>query len=724
MLFKDKAIKMTVPKKPKNALINKLCCVIEDSCEFLDSGIHQFYSKSGILLAIGILLGFLYFFYYVFTGYDSEARQTFLSYISNNIYLTYFPININSPFFIFNFSLVLLVVVIFVDVVLESSLNIVHKKILAYNESHFKLAMLLIRDDIEKLGWENNPDKVISFFDFVKRGIVFINMITSFFSNKFVTNFLKNISFTIYEKQIFKQLEAYEFFLIANKDENFGMGRYYSALIAYNNPLFQSYFKATSKGVRKVLEIDIRKAVELRVEKAEFQLAMFLIEWSGDDPVNGISYLSESSEILHKLINSDSEASNIKNLCRIALVNILKIKNETVDLRLALDILSHVDKSNKETIKKIDDEYFIKDKIKNLLDKDSTEAHRIAYYETLENMNFKGFIWHMKNENKVFKRGLVSLTYTSLSELKKEIATKLEIISEKDRFFANESEKRKISENLMAMFAHKFRGPVDSIIFNTQHQHDERIYLDAARTMTGLLEIFSIVSTEPERMVELIQGDVGGTGTPEKTITRSLKLALMQLLALRNMKRMSRYYWQNALRGSLIPEDTSFKDWCTQSNLATLEKEIQVKLEMQANALPIEQGATEVAAWMRANLINTEIQVSDVSEVKFPEYGRKEALLITIMTEVFVNAIKHADPTSAMPLSISWTETEPSFMFKCTNPSRRETRSGVSRGSGRGHSFLQILLDKMQGKFHADVYQTESSVSAEIPYQLLTGAKK
>ena len=716
---------MTVPKIPKNALIKKLCCVVEDSCEFLDSGIHQFYSKSGTLTAIGLLLGVLYFFYYVFAGYDSEARQTFLSYISNNIDLTYFPININSPFFIFNFSLVLLVVVFFVDVVLESLLNIVHKKILTYNESHFKLAMFLIKDDIEKLGWENNPSKITSYYDTVARGIALIAITFAFFiQNKSVTNFFKNIVGTIRRKQSFDRLEAYRLFAAANKDENFGIGQYYSALIAKNDLLFESFYKIPNKDTRATIEIHIRKAVELRVKNAEFQLAMFLIYWSGDDPVNEILYLSESCEILHKIINRDSEAPNLKNLCRIALVNILKNKKEIVDLRLALDILSHVDKSNKETIKIIDDEYYIEDKTKNLPEKDSYNANRIALIEQLKDIKSQGFISCMKEGNTAFAKKAISLTHVSLTELGNEITSKLEFAVEKERYLASESEKRKVAENLMAMFAHKFRGPVDSIIFNTQHQHDERVYLDAARTMTGLLEIFSIVSTEPERMVELIQGDVGGTGTPEKTITRSLKLALMQLLALRNIKRMSRHYWQHALRGSVIPENTSFKDWCTQPNLATLEKEIQVKLEMQASTLPIEQDATEVAAWMQTNLINTEIQVSDVNQVRFPEYGRKEALLITIMTEVFVNAIKHADPTSAVPLSISWTETEPSYVFKCVNPSSRETRSGVSRGSGRGHFFLQILLEKMQGQFHADVYQTESSVSAEIPYQLFTGATK
>jgi hypothetical protein len=288
-----------------------------------------------------------------------------------------------------------------------------------------------------------------------------------------------------------------------------------------------------------------------------------------------------------------------------------------------------------------------------------------------------------------------------------------------------EREKREAIENMMAMFAHKFRGPVDSILFNTSHQHDERVYVDAARTMNGLLDIFSVVSTHPDKLLGNLKDDIGGEGSPGGVLLHATKLALVQLLSLRNRRRMSPHYLAYAKKQGKAPEDLRPSAWAQEKSWQEMEKSLQILWEQEVGEMIVTASLDVVNDWMKTHLLPIRVDGFAESNAQFAQYGPKASLLTVIFTEVLVNAVKHAAPSSLEPIELSWCEGGEETVFSCVNPSSRESRTReASKGSGRGHKFLGLIADHLQGRFDADVFRDVSRVSMTLPSSAMMGDAK
>jgi TPR repeat protein len=292
----------------------------------------------------------------------------------------------------------------------------------------------------------------------------------------------------------------------------------------------------------------------------------------------------------------------------------------------------------------------------------------------------------------------------------------------KATLYINEQAHREAIESMMAMFAHKFRGPVDSILFNTTHHHDERIYVDAAHTMNGLLDIFSVVSTTPEKLASSLKDDVSGNGSPASVLLHSLKLALVQLLSTRNRLRMSPHYLAYAKRHGQAPGDLRQTEWMRDKCWVNKEIELQTHWEQEIGAMTTGTDIEVVGAWMSSHLLPIHVEGFAESTARFAEYGPKASLLTVIFTEVLVNAIKHATPTAILPLVASWKELPEEVSFTFANPSTRDSRDREkSKGSGRGHMFLKLIAEHIGGGFDADITSDKSWVSMTVPSNLMTG---
>ncbi len=280
--------------------------------------------------------------------------------------------------------------------------------------------------------------------------------------------------------------------------------------------------------------------------------------------------------------------------------------------------------------------------------------------------------------------------------------------------------KREAIEDMMAMFAHKFRGPVDSILFNSSHRMEPRLFVDAARTMNGLLDIFSVVSTTPDKLVADLQQDQVGPNSPQSVLVHALKLALIQLLSPRNRRRLSPHYLAYAKRNGKAPADLQISAWSREDSWETLESDLQAHWEMEIGHMAAEAGFPEIAAWMDKHLLLIKMDGFEKSKIGFAEYGPKASLLTVIFTEILVNAIKHSEPRASEPILVSWEQSSDEIVFRCTNPSTRESRQReATKGSGRGHRFLAMIADHLTGRFRAELQNTPSSVSFSVPFAVL-----
>lgn len=290
----------------------------------------------------------------------------------------------------------------------------------------------------------------------------------------------------------------------------------------------------------------------------------------------------------------------------------------------------------------------------------------------------------------------------------------------RDKLIAKEQERREAIENLMAMFSHKFRGPVDSILFNTEHRHDESVYVDAARTMNGLLDVFGVVSTAPDRLASNLQNDTSGSGNPEGVLSHALHLALMQLLSARNRRRMSPHYLAYARRHEMVVESLRLSEWCRSDECEAMEAELQAKWESEVGSLGSKGSTNVLCAWMKNHIISVQVTGFSKSSVRFSDYGPTDSLLTVILTEILVNAIKHSEPGSLDSISITWTDDADKLHLSCTNPSTRDSRGRESsKGSGRGHKFLDLIAKHLCGVFIPEVLNDKSTVALEIPALLL-----
>jgi two-component sensor histidine kinase len=93
-----------------------------------------------------------------------------------------------------------------------------------------------------------------------------------------------------------------------------------------------------------------------------------------------------------------------------------------------------------------------------------------------------------------------------------------------------------------------------------------------------------------------------------------------------------------------------------------------------------------------------------------------------VFTEILVNAIKHSVAGTEKPLVITWSEGPSDIVFTCSNPSTFDSRQREkSKGSGRGHKFLRLIVEQMDGHFIADVNKDDSVVTMVFPRSLMRG---
>lgn len=277
-------------------------------------------------------------------------------------------------------------------------------------------------------------------------------------------------------------------------------------------------------------------------------------------------------------------------------------------------------------------------------------------------------------------------------------------------------------EDLMGMFAHKFRGPVDSVVFNAEHQLDRQLFINIGRTMTGLLDIFSCVSTSSDILKPKLTNDCIGSVTLSQIVRKSLWLALVQLLPQRKMDLMSPHYFAYAVRTNRIDGNVTFDNWQDEDRYLELQRSLSLAWELEVGATIGSEMGDAVVDWCRQHLFEVRLTGIDESSLRCAPFGAKESVLVIVMTELFVNAIKHFNAERPGALELSWSETDEGAVFMCKNPSNLISRSH-GRGSGRGHGFLRLIARNIEATFSPPGTSDESITTIRLPSSLIRCAK-
>jgi hypothetical protein len=269
-------------------------------------------------------------------------------------------------------------------------------------------------------------------------------------------------------------------------------------------------------------------------------------------------------------------------------------------------------------------------------------------------------------------------------------------------------------ENIIAMIAHKFRGTLQKFEYHVEGGNKKRS-LDAVQTMRGLLNIFSVISTEPEHLREMLKQDRQGKGTILWVLEKSLILAISQLLTIENVKKIRQHYFAYAKKTGKIPATTTRLAWY--NDYFELEEQLQSEWKNDFNRLL--NGATldDIVTWMNERFFPIEIKGVMESPIHFDYYGTTTSILTIVMVEILFNAVKYYASEIRTPLQLHWIGEKDVCHFLCKNPSTVEECSG--KGSGRGHQFLSIIANQLEGSFPKPPFQDNYVTEFCIPTHLL-----
>ncbi|MBS3955681.1 MAG: sel1 repeat family protein [Methylomicrobium sp.] len=276
-------------------------------------------------------------------------------------------------------------------------------------------------------------------------------------------------------------------------------------------------------------------------------------------------------------------------------------------------------------------------------------------------------------------------------------------------------------EETIAMFAHKFRSPLDAIIYNTSHEQQPKLYIQAAQTMRGLLDIFSIISTDADSLQEKLTQDNQGNGNLMNVLAKTLDMILLHLLSVSASEKIQQHYLRYAKAHKLCPTDVSDKQW--NEDYFELEQQLQVEWERSFAQLLNESPTLQQRLdWLALRFFKLEVQGFASSTIQFREYGITESFLTILLNEILVNAFKYYSSVSQQPVYLSWSELEGYQVLSCRNPSISNERSKL-KGSGKGHTFLSALARKTGSQFTKPKAKDDFVLEFGIATQLLSNSQ-
>jgi TPR repeat protein len=272
-------------------------------------------------------------------------------------------------------------------------------------------------------------------------------------------------------------------------------------------------------------------------------------------------------------------------------------------------------------------------------------------------------------------------------------------------------------EDMMAMFAHKFRSPLDAIIYNTTHENQVKLYTEAAQTMRGLLDIFRIISTNATELKKGLIADNQGKGNLQSVLDKTLNMILLHLLSNSSRDKIRQHYIAYAKAHGLCEIDASRKEW--REKHIKLEQRLQSQWENDfATLLNQSASLADRLGWVTQHFFALEVKGFDREDVAFEEYGLTESFLTIILNEILVNAFKYYASEAKEPVVLEWVERDDQLVLVCKNPSVGAERD-IFKGSQKGHIFLSTLSRNIGSHFAKPIPKDYFEVEFVIPNALL-----
>lgn len=271
-------------------------------------------------------------------------------------------------------------------------------------------------------------------------------------------------------------------------------------------------------------------------------------------------------------------------------------------------------------------------------------------------------------------------------------------------------------EEMMAMFAHKFRSPLDAILYNTSHGNTAEIYERHAQTMRGLLDIFSLISTDQDVLVNKLAKDIVGDGNLQKLLEKGIDMVLLHLLTESGSDKIHQHFLSYAKKTDAVAQTTNAADWYNE--YYDLEDELRVAWQREyAKLIETKSSLEDRLKWIEQYFFKLEITGFDNS-IRFKEYGITESFLVIVINEILTNLFKYYSSDKNESAQLNWQSLDGYQTIKCSNPSVKSERL-EDKGSYKGHKFLSGIARKTGSKFEKPEMQDNFSLEFLIPNNVL-----
>jgi signal transduction histidine kinase len=271
-------------------------------------------------------------------------------------------------------------------------------------------------------------------------------------------------------------------------------------------------------------------------------------------------------------------------------------------------------------------------------------------------------------------------------------------------------------EEMMAMFAHKFRSPLDAILYNTSHGNNAEIYERHAQTMRGLLDIFSMISTDQDVLVNKLTKDITGDGTLQNLLVKIIDMILLHLLTESGSDKIHQHFFSYAIKNKTVPHTTDAAEWYNE--YFELEEELRAAWQQEyAQLVENSDSLEERLKWIERYFFKLEISGFDNS-IRFKEYGITESFLVIVINEILTNLFKYYSSTMGKSAQLSWQAKDGYQSIICSNPSVKSERL-EDKGSYKGHKFLSAIARKTGSVFDKPEIQDNFSLEFSIPDNIL-----
>jgi len=276
-------------------------------------------------------------------------------------------------------------------------------------------------------------------------------------------------------------------------------------------------------------------------------------------------------------------------------------------------------------------------------------------------------------------------------------------------------------ENTMALFAHKFRGSLRNIRYYIEKQPSSAKALQSIQIMDSLFDVFSWLSGDVKILHQKLQQDQQGKNSLLEVLNQSLIAVISQVLPQDKMDLIRQYYFQVALQQKHIPQSAKINELEEQY----LDEWEHLQRDWEQNWLVLLENPhlDALKTWLAEHFFPIEIIGFEHTPIYFAQYGAKNSLFFIFMTELFLNAVKYYHSAEKQPVQFIWHKPHNDFYcFECTNPAFSD--NAQTKGSHKGHSFLNLIANKLKGKFKISFNNQQYSGKLYLPKHYFNGASK